>query len=112
MRGRRDQASAGLADGQSNDGFGPANFCELSVGDDGRAIVEVVQYDGEVALDGCVELVLGPDADRVARGVAFEIESRRGLERTVRLEREEVFPPPGHSPNGRSKSPRHPDRWR
>ena len=66
MRGHRDQASTDLADGRSNDGFGPASFCELSVGDDGGAIVQVVQYDRKVTLDGCIELVFDLDSDGIA----------------------------------------------
>ena len=54
-----------------------------------RRFVDIRQGHREVAFHRCVELVLGLHADGVGRGVGFVIESGRGLERSVGLERKE-----------------------
>ena len=62
-------------------------FCKtVSIGILGQVIG---QRHRKVAFDRCVELVLNLYANGVSRGVGFVIEGGGGLERTIRIHREE-----------------------
>ena len=55
----------------------------------GNEFRKVRQVNRKATLRRCVELVLDLHADGIARGVALEIESGGGLERTIRIQSEE-----------------------
>ena len=56
--------------------------------------VLALQSHRKVAFHRGVEFILGLHADGVSRGVGFVIESGRGLERSVGLERRGIVPVP------------------
>ena len=56
----------------------------------GRGFVEIGQGHREVAVHGGIELVLGPNPDKVGRGIVLEIEDGCCPEGAVDVEREET----------------------